>query len=256
MGGGISVPSAAWRDVSRLRTSGVVATARGSSTFGARVFRFYRSLVSPAVPAGVEVMNPYADERIRGYVRAFLRRYFDDNEPRVLVFGINPGRFGAGITGVTFTDPVALSDLCGITNDLPRRRELSSIFIHDFIERFGGVRSFCRRFFLTAVSPLGFTRGGRNLNYYDEPELARAVSPFIVRSIERHIAFGGRRDHAIVLGKGANMRFLERLNTEHGFFRELHMLEHPRPIMQYRRRRLEEYLSSYVDVFRETQSRP
>lgn len=232
-----------------------MATARVASTFGARVFRFYRSLASPAVPAGVEVMNPYGDERTRRHVGAFLRRYFDDDQPRTLVLGINPGRFGAGITGVTFTDAVALSDLCGIANHLPRRRELSSIFVYDFIERFGGVRDFYRSFFLTAVSPLGFTRGGRNLNYYDDRELARAVTPFIVRSIERQLALGGRRDRAIVLGTGENMRFVTRLNAEHGFFRELHALEHPRPIMQYRRRALERYLTSYVELFREVRGR-
>jgi hypothetical protein len=231
------------------------ASLTRASTFGARAFRFYRSLVSPAVPAGIEVMNPYADVRIRRYVREFLGRYFDDNEPRVLVFGINPGRFGAGITGVTFTDPVALADLCGIMNDLPRRRELSSIFVYDFIERFGGVHAFYRRFFLTAASPLGFTREGRNLNYYDDPSLARAVTPFITHSIERQIALGGRRDHAIVLGKGANLTFMTRLNAQHGFFQEIHPLEHPRPIMQYRRRQLEYYLSRYVEVFREAQGR-
>jgi hypothetical protein len=225
------------------------------STFGARAFRFYRSLVSPTVPAGIDVMNPYTDARIRRYVREFLRRYFDDNEPRVLAFGINPGRFGAGITGITFTDPVALADLCGITNDLPRRRELSSIFIYEFIERLGGVRRFYSRFFLTAASPLGFTRDGRNLNYYDDPRLARTVTPFIRHSIERQIALGGRRDHAIVLGRGANMNFMSRLNDEHGFFHEIQALEHPRPIMQYRRKHVDQYLSRYVDVFRETQGR-
>jgi hypothetical protein len=229
------------------------ATETRSSTFGARVFRFYRSLIPPAVPAGIEVMNPYTVPRIRRYVREFLQRYFDDNEPRVLVFGINPGRFGAGITGVTFTDPIALADLCGIANDLPRRRELSSIFIYDFVERFRGVHAFYRRFFLTAASPLGFTREGRNLNYYDDPRLARAVTPFITHAIERQIALGGRRDHAIVLGRGANMEFMSRLNDEQGFFQEIHPLEHPRAIMQYRRKRLEYYLSRYVEVFRETQ---
>ena len=223
------------------------------STFAARVFGFYRSLKSPAVRQGIDVMNPYRDARIRAYVGAFLERYFADNEPRVLVFGINPGRFGAGITGVTFTDPVALADVCGIANDLPRRRELSSIFVYDFIERFGGAREFYRRFFLTAVSPLGFTRDGRNLNYYDDRSLARAVTPFITHSIERHIALGGRRDHAIVLGTGANMAFMSQLNAEHGFFQNIHALEHPRPIMQYRRRQLEQHLMRYADVFRETQ---
>jgi len=226
-----------------------------NASFGARLFRFYRRLKSPDVPAGIDVMNPYTDVRISRYVHKFLTRYFDDDEPRVLVFGINPGRFGAGITGITFTDPVALADLCGITNDLPRRHELSSIFIYEFIERFGGVRAFYRQFFLTAASPLGFTRDGRNLNYYDDPSLARAVTPFVTRSIERQIALGGRRDHAIVLGRGANMRVMSRLNAEHGFFREIHALDHPRPIMQYRRKQLEHYLRRYVDVFRQTQVR-
>ena len=224
------------------------------STFGARILQFYTSRVPPPVPAGIDVMNPYTDARICRHVREFMGQYFDDNEPRVLVFGINPGRFGAGITGVTFTDPVALADICGIANDLPRRRELSSIFIYDFIERFGGVRDFYRRFFLTAASPLGFTREGRNLNYYDDPSLARAVTSFIVQSIERQIALGGRRDHAIVLGRGTNMQFMTRLNAEHGFFQEIHALEHPRPIMQYRRKQLERYLSQYVEAFRRTQA--
>lgn len=194
-------------------------------------------------------MNPYADSRIRSYVRAFLDKYFADNRERVLVFGINPGRFGAGITGVTFTDPVALADLCGIHNHLPRVRELSSIFIYQFIENYGGVRKFYRRFLLTAVSPLGFTRNGINLNYYDDRRLAAAVTPFIITAIRSQIALGGRTDHAIVLGKSANFRFIQRLNEMHGFFQAVHPLEHPRPIMQYKRRQLDRYLAEYVTLF-------
>jgi hypothetical protein len=190
-------------------------------------------------------MNPYADPHVRGCVRAFLERYFSDNEKRVLVFGINPGRFGAGITGVTFTDPVALAEECGIENDLPRRQELSSIFIYDVIERYGGTRKFYSRFFLTAVSPLGFTRHGRNLNYYDDPTLTRDMTPFITNAIEQQIALGGRRDRAIVLGLGDNARFVQQLNERHGFFRRIDALEHPRWIMQYRRRQLDTYLAKY-----------
>ena len=152
------------------------------ATFASRTLRFYRRLSTPTVPSGVAVMNPYKDRRVIGYVSEFLDRYFADNAPRVLVFGINPGRFGAGITGITFTDPVALADFCGVANDLQRKRELSSIFIYDFIQRYGGAGEFYRRFFLTAMCPLGFTRGGLNLNYYDVPALARAVEPFIVKS--------------------------------------------------------------------------
>lgn len=219
------------------------------STFGSRVLRFYTRLSCPKPPRGIQVMNPYADLRVRPYVRAFLGKYFADNRERALVFGINPGRFGAGITGVTFTDPVALADYCGIHNHLLRVRELSSIFIYQFIEEYGGVGKFYRRFFLTAVSPLGFTRNGRNLNYYDDRRLAESVSPFIITAIRRQIALGGRTDHAIVLGKGTNFRYVQRLNELHGFFQEIHALEHPRPIMQYRRRQLARYLSEYVTLF-------
>src|SRR5262245_14848932 len=106
-------------------------------------------------------MNPYEERAVRGYVRAFLDRFFADDDERTLVIGINPGRFGAGITGVTFTDPVALADFCGIPNDMPRRRELSSVFVYELVERMGGAEAFYKRFFLTAASPLGFTRNGK-----------------------------------------------------------------------------------------------
>lgn len=223
--------------------------AASTSTFAKRTFEFYKGLVAPRVPRGVIVMNPYTDARVRRYVRQFLERYFDDSRPRTLVLGINPGRFGAGITGVTFTDPIALADRCGIANDLPRLPELSSVFVYKVIERFGGLRKFYRRFFLTAACPLGFIRNGVNLNYYDDRALVRAVTPFIVETIGRQIAMGGRTDRAIVLGIGANLKFLTELNAKHGFFGELIPLEHPRWIMQYRRRRLDEYVEKYQEAF-------
>lgn len=195
-------------------------------------------------------MNPYSQPAVRLQLRAFLDRYFADNAPRVLVLGINPGRFGAGITGVTFTDPVALADFCGIPNPLPRRRELSSVFVYEVIEAFGGPERFYHAFFLTAVSPLGFTKGGRNLNYYDLPALRRAATPFILESLRAQIAMGGRTDHAIVLGQGTNATFLRRLNEEHGLFANIHALEHPRFILQYRRRRAHEFVARYLSVLR------
>lgn len=219
-----------------------------ASTFGSRAFRFYTSLLCPKLRRGITVMNPYTDAHVRGCVRAFLDKYFADNVKRVLVFGINPGRFGAGITGVTFTDPVALAETCGIENDLPRGKEISSIFIYKVIERYGGAREFYRRFFLTAVSPLGFTRNGSNLNYYDDLALARAVTPFITKAIEQQIALGGRRDRAIVLGVSDNARFLHQLNDRHGFFQNIRSLEHPRWIMQYKHRQLDMYLAKYEEA--------
>ncbi len=193
-------------------------------------------------------MNPYVDAHIQRYLRAFLDKYFSDNRQRTLVLGINPGRFGAGITGVTFTDPVALADECGIPNDLPRKRELSSIFIYSVINHLGGPEAFFRRFFLSAVCPLGFTRRGINLNYYDDRKLERAVTLLIASSIEAQIALGCRRDRVIVLGRGQNAKFLKRLNDEHRWFASVHALDHPRFILQYRRRQVDSYIRNYEDI--------
>jgi len=215
------------------------------STFADRAIDFYSGLRAPRVPRGVEVMNPYRERRVMGYVRAFAQRFYGDDNQRSLILGINPGRFGAGVTGVTFTDPVALSDFCGIENELGRRRELSSVFVFDVIRHLGGPERFFARFFLSAICPLGFTAGGVNMNYYDDPKLARAVTPFIVRTLRQQIALGARRDVAVILGAGANLKFMQRLNDEHRFFGELRGLDHPRFIMQYRRKRLPEYLRAY-----------
>ncbi len=217
-------------------------------TFGQRSYRFYSALTTPRVPRDVDVMNPYANSLVRGYLRAFLDKYYSDNRERALILGINPGRFGAGVTGVTFTDPIALADDCGIPTHFPRRHELSSIFVYNVINHLGGSAEFNSRFFLAAVCPLGFTRNGVNLNYYDDPKLERAVTAFIVSSIEQHIAFGGRRDHVVILGRGKNYAFFKRMNDKHGWFSEIHSLDHPRFIMQYRRKRLGEYIETYSNT--------
>ena len=128
-------------------------------TFGNKVFQFYKTLTPPYITLkGIEVIQPHENHEIWGYMEKFYDKFFQDTRNRVFVFGINPGRFGSGTTGITFTDPVALESICGITNKLVKRREISSEFIYKFIEHWGGARLFYRDFFLTAISPLGFVR--------------------------------------------------------------------------------------------------
>src|SRR5687767_12625510 len=74
-------------------------------TFADKAYKFFTHLeLKHKLPPGVEVMNPYKERTVRECFRAFLRLHFDDTRKRVLIFGINPSRFGAGITGVAFTD--------------------------------------------------------------------------------------------------------------------------------------------------------
>ena len=221
-------------------------------TFGDRAFQFSTSLTFDIrMPRDVVVMNPYREVKVRAYVRSFLSKFYSDNRERVLVFGINPGRFGSGITGVTFTDPVALEMFCDIPNDLPKKRELSSVFVYEFANHWGGAEKLYRDFYFTAVSPLGFVKNGKNFNFYDDPRFLADIKPFLISSIKAHLDFGSSRKAAIVLGTGKIKKVFENLNNEYQFFERVFAVEHPRFIMQYRRKYIREYLEAYQKTFAE-----
>jgi len=49
-------------------------------------------------------MNPFRENPEALIVSGkFYKKYYNDNNPRFLILGINPGRFGAGVTGIPFT---------------------------------------------------------------------------------------------------------------------------------------------------------
>jgi hypothetical protein len=222
-----------------------------SSTFAEHVLDFYRTLKSPRLTGlDVDVLFPYRDPSVRAVMEMFYRKFYSDRLQRIFILGINPGRFGAGTTGVPFTDPVSLEEHCGIANAFSKRRELSAVFIEQLLNRFGGPAAFYKRFFITAASPVGFTRHGKNYNYYDDPKLLAAVKPYIVRMLRSQLDFGARRDVALVLGTGKNYDFLARLNAEYSFFEKLEVVEHPRFIMQYRRPHVARFLDKYEAILR------
>jgi len=172
----------------------------------------------------------------------FYRRYYSDNGRRIFILGINPGRFGSGITGIAFTDPIRLYEVLNIGHPFALKQELSSVFVFELIRHFGGLEKFYSAFYMNSVCPLGFTRAGRNLNYYDDHLLCGFLKPFLVRMIRSQVEFGLSRKTAFCLGEGKNFKFLSKLNQEEKFFDKILPLPHPRYIMQYKRRHLHEYL--------------
>lgn len=162
------------------------------------------------------------------------------------MLGINPGRFGSGITGISFTDPVRLENDCGLPNDFAKRGELSSDFIYRMIAAYGGPADFYSRQLISAASPLGFVRAGKNINYYDESKLQQAVTPFISDSISRLMNMGCDRKKGFCIGEGKNYAFLSELNQVHCWFDEVIALAHPRFIMQYKRKQLTSYIDRYL----------
>ncbi|MBD5641823.1 MAG: SMUG2 DNA glycosylase family protein [Desulfovibrio sp.] len=228
-------------------------------TFGENVIAFNLSLDFPEkLPPGIGVMNPFRENNCAiAACEAFYGKYYDDHNQRFIILGINPGRFGAGITGVPFTDPKRLKEKCGIVIPAcPPAHEPSSEFVYAVIAACGGPGQFYRKWYINSLCPLGFTRMGKqgkpiNYNYYDSAELARLATPFIVRTLWEQIGFGIERRACICLGTGKNAQFLEKLNQEHGFFRKIIPVEHPRYIMQYKKPELAVYIDRYREAFAE-----
>lgn len=225
-------------------------------SFSDKVLRFYREVrIDYPLPEGVEVMNPYRDPACFEACSRFYQKYYNDSHKRYLILGINPGRYGAGLTGIPFTDPIKLETIFGIENTFLKKPELSADFVHKMIDAFGGHRKFFSGFFINSVSPLGFLKAGRNLNYYDEPTLKKSLGPFIKESIQTMLTFGLDQTVAFCLGEGANYKYLKGLNDEEKFFEELIPLAHPRFIMQYRRKKMQEYIDDYLQKFASVRGR-
>jgi hypothetical protein len=219
-------------------------------TFSQNILHFISTLTFdvPLSP-GIDVMHPFENPATIDLCKTFYERYYHDGNKRWMIIGINPGRFGGGVTGIPFTDPIRLEKDCGIENSWPKKQELSSVFIYQMIKAFGGPTAFYKQFYITAISPLGFTRNNKNLNYYDDKSLMSDIKGFAVDCLRRQLNFGIEKNAVFCLGEGKNFHYLSRLNEEYGFFEEVVPLSHPRFIMQYRLRKMEDYIRSYLEKF-------
>jgi hypothetical protein len=224
----------------------IIICSSTSKMLSAKILQFLQHLELKSVPRGIDVLNPYKDPPTLKVCSIFYKKYYHDKNKRTLMLGINPGRFGSGTTGISFTDPIQLEKSCGIANPFPKSPELSSDFIYRVIHAYGGPEAFYTNYFISAVSPLGFTKGGKNINYYDDRSLKKAATPFIVQSISKILTFNIHPDRCFCIGEGANYKFLMELNKANKWFGEIVPLAHPRFVMQYKRKQLHQYIERYL----------
>lgn len=216
--------------------------------FASAILNFLFNLRLPFhLPEEVEVLDAYQLKEVQQVCNQFYLKYYSDNNPRHLLLGINPGRFGGGITGIPFTDPIRLEKICHIENSFAKKQELSSVFMYEMIEAFGGPTPFYNRFYFSAMSPLGFTKLGKNLNYYDDKKLLQLILPFIIDCMLQQLAFGLKTDICFCIGEGENFKYLQKLNSSYKWFAKIESLPHPRFIMQYRVKKKEEFIKQYLD---------
>ena len=115
------------------------------------------------------------------------------------------------------------------------------------INAFGGPENFYSRFYITAVSPLGLIKHGKNINYYDDKLLQQSIKPFVIDCIEQQLKWV-HKPVAFCLGEGKNFTYLSKINSEQKFFDTIVPLPHPRFIMQYKLKTKPQYIQKYVDV--------
>ena len=212
-----------------------------------KIINFFNSLEPDSLPQNIEILDSYSNKEVKSILNIFYRKYFNDSKRRVLIFGINPGRLGGGLTGIPFTDPYNLIKECDIESGFPKKREMSSKFIYEMILSYGSLKNFYNKFFITSICPYGFIKDGKNLNYYDDNKLLKKWKQKIIHWIESQIKYIGISDVCVVIGKGKNINFFEMINKEYNFFKDVIVLPHPRWILQYKSKDKNIYISEYVN---------
>jgi len=98
----------------------------------------------------------------------FDNYYINKNKPKIVLCGLNPGRLGAGLTGIPFIDFNSLSQM--LPNIERFDKENSANFIFKIIQRFG-FEYFYEKFYITNISKYGYYKigSGKNINYPDLP---------------------------------------------------------------------------------------
>lgn len=225
-----------------------------NTTLAKKIIDFNAQLTfSGKLPDGYKILNPFVDNpETTEITKLFYYKFYNDNQQRKLILGINPSRNGAGVTGVPFTDTKRLQSECGITMQSAHTHEISSVFMYDMIDAFGGVKKFYSQFYINSPFPLAILHKAPNndwlnANYYDDKMLFDKLKKFMITMLKLQIEIGLSTDEVFVLGK-KNAAFIAQLNKEAKLFGKLTALEHPRYIQQYKSREKQIYIDKYIEI--------
>ncbi|MBR3117428.1 MAG: DUF4918 family protein [Bacilli bacterium] len=200
-------------------------------------------------------INPYNNKRVNEITTKFYNKYYNDNKKRRLIIGSNPARRGTAVTGVPYEDAAHLQNEIGISIDNFYINKLSSNFLYDVIEEYGGCTKFYSDFYMNFVFPLGISKinsKGKesNVNYYEIKDFEEKLSKYIINSIKEILSFNIDTSVCYYIGSGKNYEYLLKINKEYKFFNKIVPLEHPRFIMQYNYNSKDTYLKKYLDAFK------
>lgn len=211
------------------------------------VINFYKNFAPPPhLPADLELVNPYEHAERSEAIEAFYAKFFDDNNVRVHILGINPSRMNQTATGVNYTDGFALEEYCGIHNNFSKNRELTSNFFYKVVQAMGGASDFFARVFPWAMMPVTVTKKSNYANYYGND-----VVEDLKDLVEENVRWTSKLPSTgklVILGSGENHKFFEEMQGSPFGYNEVRVVPHPRWVMQYNSSKLDHYIDQYVDA--------
>ena len=69
-----------------------------------------------------------------------------------------------------------------------------------------------------------------------------------LRLLKKQVEWGLNTDKVWCMGSGKNFKFLKGINDEEKIFGEIVALDHPRFVVQYRSKRMGEYIDKYLKL--------
>lgn len=171
-------------------------------------------------------------------IAAFWEKYYGNAVPRIMICGINPGRLGAGKTGIPFLDFASLSQLIPCIER--QYSENSASFFFEVVKSFGA-ESFFKTFYVTNFSSVGFVKDGVNFNYHDLPQAALET---VERNFLAEIAIV-EPTHVISLGREVHLSVLKLLPSSIDCS---HYLPHPSWVAIYRSNERDYWVQRYKGV--------
>jgi len=121
------------------------------------------------------------------YQELFNEKYYSKGFPKIVLCGINPGKLGAGKTGIPFVDPYTLAERLP-DEDIPfegKGVESSATLFNKIVDKFDGADFFYKNFYVTNFSQFGFVnKNGNNLNYY---KLSDQAQDYISENFRREM---------------------------------------------------------------------
>ncbi len=191
----------------------------------------------------VKILSDFIDNK--NNIIEFHKKYVEPNSPKIVICGINPGRNGAGLTGIPFIDFESLSNMLPDINK--KDREQSANFFFSVIQQFG-IETFYKYFYVTNISWFGFSRidKSKNVNYYEKDISTEIAICLIDKFVEEMDLINP--DYIIPLSKTV-LYELESLKNQQKIRAEIGTcLNHPSWIVTYRRKDVITWRQKYVDT--------